>query len=435
MSLLAERLYGEIRRIPIIDPHTHIDPRRAAARSLDDLLGYHYYTELAHSTGMDAAVADPGVTPRERVRQIATYLPRISNTVQYSWLLTIARDLLEFPVDRIGPANWEAVWDAAERKMSKPGWEEEVLSRSNIERVFLTNSFDDPLEGFDTRRYVPCLRTDDLVFKLHLPAVRERLANASGEEVTSLRSLRAALERVMARFVSRGAKACAISLPPEFSPVREAPEAVEAALARALSGRETSPLERDRIARGTLWTLVDLASAVGLPFDLMIGASRDVYPAGVPQGTDLFDRRCSLFEYRELFNAFPGTTFPVSVLAHDQNPELVAYAWIFPNVVAHGHWWYSNIPAYIALDARARLQAVPHTKQIGYYSDMYKLEFGLPKFDMYRRVLASVLAEDFVEGRGWGEEAAVELARGIIRDNVERIFALGDRDLFAGGPR
>jgi glucuronate isomerase len=435
MSLLAERLFGEIRRIPIIDPHTHIDPRRAASRSLDDLLGYHYYTELAHSAGMDAAVAGPAVEPRERASAIAPFLPRLANTVQYSWLLAIARDLLEFPVDRIGPENWEEVWDAAERKMSGPGWEEEVLARSNIERVFLTNSFDDPLEGFDTRRYVPCLRTDDLVFKLHLPAVRERLAGVSGAEVTNLRTLREALERVMARFLSKGARACAISLPPDFRPFRERPAAVEAALGGALAGQETTPSDRDRIARGVLWLLVDLASAAGLPFDLMIGASRDVYPAGVPQGTDLFDRRCSLFEYRELFNAFPRTTFPVSVLAHDQNPELVAYAWIFPNVVAHGHWWYSNIPAYIALDARARLQAVPRTKQIAYYSDMYKLEFGLPKFDMYRRVLAGILAEDFVEGRGWDEEAAVDLARGIIRDNVERIFALGDRDHPAGGRR
>lgn len=40
------------------------------------------------------------------------------------------------------------------------------------------------------------------------------------------------------------------------------------------------------------------------------------------------------------------------------------------------------------------------TKQIGYYSDMYKLEFALPKFAMYRRILAKVLAEDFVIGSG-----------------------------------
>jgi glucuronate isomerase len=100
----------------------------------------------------------------------------------------------------------------------------------------------------------------------------------------------------------------------------------------------------------------------------------------------------------------------------------VSYSWIFPNVVTNAHWWYSNIPAYIELDTRARLQAVPQTKQIGYYSDMYKLEFALPKFRMYRRVLAKVLAEDFVIARGWSEDRAVQLGKLVLRGNVERIF-------------
>ena len=136
----------------------------------------------------------------------------------------------------------------------------------------------------------------------------------------------------------------------------------------------------------------------------MIGVNRRVYEEGVFQGQDLFDQRTSLIQYRRLFNAFPKVTFPISVLAQTSNQELVSYSWIFPNVVTNGHWWYSNIPAYIELDCRSRLQAVPQTKQIGYYSDMYKLEFALPKFRMYRRILASVLATDFVIGRHWSEQ-------------------------------
>jgi glucuronate isomerase len=154
----------------------------------------------------------------------------------------------------------------------------------------------------------------------------------------------------------------------------------------------------------------------------MIGVNRRVYEGGVYQGQDLFDSRCSLTQYRRLLNAFPKVTFPISVLAHSMNQELASYSWIFPNVVTNGHWWYSNTPAYINLDCRSRLQAVPQTKQIGYYSDMYKLEFALPKFSMYRQVLAQVLAEDFVIGRNWTEDKAVHLGRLVLRDNVERIF-------------
>src|SRR5262249_39072959 len=160
----------------------------------------------------------------------------------------------------------------------------------------------------------------------------------------------------------------------------------------------------------------------------MIGVNRRVYRAGVHQGQDLFDQRTSLVQYAELFNAFPEVTFPVSVLSSGQNQELVSYAWIFPNVVTSGHWWYSNIPVYIENDLRARLQAVPKTKQIAYYSDMYKLEFGLPKFAMYRRILAKVLADDFVRPGVLNETGAVALARRVSRDTVERFSKVG------GGP-
>ena len=73
-------------------PHSHINPRRPAARNLDEILGYHYYTELAHSAGMPAGTTSPkSIEPRDRARNLSRYLDRIDNTVQYSWLAEIAR--------------------------------------------------------------------------------------------------------------------------------------------------------------------------------------------------------------------------------------------------------------------------------------------------------------------------------------------------------
>lgn len=180
------------------------------------------------------------------------------------------------------------------------------------------------------------------------------------------------------------------------------------------------------LSRFVFWSLAEFCVEHRLPFDLMIGVNRRVYEDGVFQGQDLFDSRVSLIQYRDLFNAFPGVVFPVSVLSETCNQELVSYSWIFPNVVTFGHWWYSNIPVYIERDSRGRLQAVPQTKQIGYYSDMYKLEFALPKFAMYRRILAKVLAEDFVIGRHWSVEKAVSLGETVLRGNIEAIFGKCD---------
>src|SRR5215470_8990887 len=97
----ARELFEEMSRWPIYDPHSHIDAHRPAARNLDEILGYHYYTELAHSAGMPAERVDPAHAPQSRVRHLAEHLDQLDNTVQYSWLVEIARTFHGFIHERI----------------------------------------------------------------------------------------------------------------------------------------------------------------------------------------------------------------------------------------------------------------------------------------------------------------------------------------------
>ncbi len=423
---LAQTLLAELERIVLIDPHTHINPHAAASKTLADIMGYHYYTELAHSAGLPKAkIEEPGLDSKTKVGRLVEWLDRLDNTIQVHWLVELSRKFFGFQDDRITPKNWEQLYDQAAAKMAEPDWEDQCLKQSGIEQVFLTNDFDDPLAGFNTRRYIPCLRTDDLVFHLAKPEVRKRLAAATSIEFSNAATLKDAIGKLFEHFTKHQAKACAISLPPWFSPRKPGLHEVRGPLQKVLGNEPLAFDEQARVSEFVFWTLAEFCDQHRLPFDLMIGVNRRVYPEGVFQGQDLFDQRVSLIQYQELFNAFPKVIFPISVLAQISNQELVSYAWIFPNVVTNAHWWYSNIPTYITTDCRARLEAVPRNKQIGYYSDMYKLEFAWPKFQMYRRVLARVLAEDFVIGRSWPEQRALDLGRQVLRGNVETIFGMG----------
>ncbi len=427
---LEQRLFEALDRLVLIDPHTHINPLSPSSQTIADLLGYHYYTELAHSAGLARErIEQPGIDPKEKVARLFEGLGPIENTVQWSWMLELCQRLLDFPADRIDRSNWESLYDLAASRMSQPGWEEEVLRRSGLEAVFLTNDFDDPLEGFSTRRYVPCLRTDDLVFHLAKPQVRGRLAKATGIDPGGIREVSDGIGRLFEHFVGKGARACAISLPPDFAPVAVSHASAASAWDRVIRSADQGVAfeELDSSACRTLaywvfWTLAEHCERYRLPFDLMIGVNRRVYPGGVYQGQDLFDSRVSMIQYAALLNRFPSVQFPISVLASVTNQELVDYAWIFPNVITHGHWWYSNTPSWIARDLATRLEAIPANKQIGYYSDMYKLEFALPKFAMYKRLLARQLAEQFVMDRKWPEERAVALGHQVLRGNVESVF-------------
>ena len=116
-------------------------------------------------------------------------------------------------------------------------------------------------------------------------------------------------------------------------------------------------------------------------------------------------------------------TFTVSYLSPTMAHELLTYTWIFRNVRASGHWWYTNIPGYIEPDLRCRIEALPRTKLLGYYSDAYYVEFTLPKFNMYRRCLSRVLAGQ-IETKRLGESEALAVATCLLRDNPKEIFGL-----------
>ena len=303
--------------------------------------------------------------------------------------------------------------------MAQPDWEEQVLRRSNIEKVFLTNDFDDPLEGFDTQRYVPCLRTDDLVFHLDKPEVRQRLAKATGIEVGDVAEL-APGDDASCSSTSRGTGPRPAPFRCRRTSRRTPCRTIDFPSLAATADRPapSRPCERS----GVFWMLAEHCREFELPFDLMIGVNRRVYREGVYQGQDLFDQRTSLIQYAELFNAFPEVTFCVSVLSSGQNQELVSYSWIFPNVVTSGHWWYSNIPGL----HRARLpgpaaggaedeadRLLQRHVQAGVRPAQVQHVPPHPGADPGRRLRAPACLH---------RDAGPGLARLLLRDNVRRIF-------------
>ena len=153
-DLLTQNLYQAICQIPLLDPHSHIDPFAPTAKSLDDILGYHYYTELAHSAGMDQAPLRPEVDPRERCRAILGHIDRYDNTVQYSWFIEIVRTFLGLDVRHVTAADTDTLVDTAAKVFGRKDWEEQVVKKTKLEKIFLTNNFDDRLDGFDANRYV-----------------------------------------------------------------------------------------------------------------------------------------------------------------------------------------------------------------------------------------------------------------------------------------
>ena len=158
----------------LIDPHTHIKPLQPASQTLADILGYHYYTELAHSAGMPRGPdRRAGAGPAEKCAGWSRIWGRWRTRSSTAGSSRSPGTFFGFDgrAAHAGQLGSRCTTRPTARWPRRTG-RSRCCEQSRLEAVFLTNEFDDPLEGFDTRVYIPCLRTDDLVFHLAKPEVR-----------------------------------------------------------------------------------------------------------------------------------------------------------------------------------------------------------------------------------------------------------------------
>ncbi len=140
-----------------------------------------YYTELAHSSGMDRAqIEEPGISPREKVKRLFGYLANINNTVQWSWFIELSRDLFGFQGDQIDQSNWEDLYELALSKMQSPQWKIRSSSKARSRRFSLPMILMTPWKDSIRRDTFHAFGLMILVFHLAQPKVRERLISSSG---------------------------------------------------------------------------------------------------------------------------------------------------------------------------------------------------------------------------------------------------------------
>jgi glucuronate isomerase len=427
---LVRELYEEFNSLPIMDIHTHVNWKTGTARNIGEILSYHYYTELTNSADYDGQPL-PLDNPYELMRRVYPRLAYIRNTVQYDWLMTISREFLdvgaeEWEIDD----NWEAIFDRSVDVMGRPEWTEELIAQADITRVFLTNQYDEDLEGLDQSFYAPCLRTEPFVLWMDRAGDRDGLGRFLGRPVRTVADFQAAIDRTFDKFVAHGMGYAAMSIPSGFTTGFVGNEDAQRLLDRAVERGPWDTAEREAWGRFAMNRICDACRASGRPFHLMIGVTRDAYKQGVPMGQDLFDSVNSMAGYTYMLNEYPDVKFPTAVLSDTSGLELNAAAWIRHNVYPSGHWWYSNQPTDIGREIRRRIDTVPANKIIGYFSDAYYLDFILPKFRMYKFELASALAERIERSlvhpnmEAFGIDDALYLAEDMLVNNPMDIIGL-----------
>ena len=155
-------------------------------------------------------------------------------------------------------------------------------------------------------------------------------------------------------------------------------------------------------------------------FQFSLGAE----PLPFETGSRLSQR--TIGQVAEMIGRHPGLRFQCFLASRHANQAMCTLARELPNMSLAGYWWHNFFPDAIAQVIRERLEMLPATKQVGFFSDAYCAEWSYAKAVIVRKILARVLAERIDLGH-LDQTMALEFAGTILYDSPRCLLGMSPR--------
>ncbi len=194
----------------------------------------------------------------------------------------------------------------------------------------------------------------------------------------------------------------------------------EAGFASALKRRATAgPAERDLYAS---WITEGFFQRLGerrpeVVFQFSLGAE----PLPAETASRLGQR--TLAQLADMVARHPRVRFQCFLASAHANQTLCTLARELPNFSLAGYWWHNFFPAFIARVMGERLDTLATSRQVGFFSDAYTLEWSYAKARMVRRIMAEVLAERVARGQ-YGKADALSIARATCYETPQQLLGM-----------
>jgi glucuronate isomerase len=426
---IARQLYDRVADLPLICPHSHVDPcifadpEYAFGTPVDLLIiPDHYIFRMLYSQGIPLETL--GI-PRRDGGEVETDHRKIWQTFAEHFYLFrgtptgmwLNHELVSvFGVtDKLTGESAPTVYDQIAALLATPEFRpRKLFERFKIEVLSTTEGASDPLPHHRAirasgwaGRIVPCFRPDALIH-LDTPGWRrdiEALGKLCGFELTGYRSFIRALENRRAYFKSLGATSTDQAAETAFTVLLTESEA-EAIFQRALTGRAT-PDDCVRFTGHLVMESARMSLEDGLVMQFHVGAYRDHNPPiferfGPDKGADIpvqgeFTRNLQPLLAR--YGNDPRLTLILFTLDESTyTRELAPLAGHYPAVKLGPAWWFHD-----SLNGMTRYREyVTDTaglyNTVGFVDDTRAFPSIPARHDLSRRVDANWIAGLVVRG-------------------------------------
>jgi len=436
---IAIRLYDEVRYLPIISPHGHIDPGLFADnRPLPNpteliVTPDHYLLRMLYSKGFAPELfgrfkigqESSGFDPRRAWRLFAENYYLFRGTPSRYWLDSVFQGIFQIH-EPLGKETADAYYDTISAACRRPEFRPRALyERMGIEVLATTDS---PLDDLSPHqkiaasdwpgRVIPTYRPDSIT-NPELPLFQENLQKISdltGEDTTSWTGYLAAHRNRRDFFIAHGATATDHGHPSPATANLTKSEC-ERLFSRIIT--DDFSAEDAELFRAQLLTeMAAMSVDDGLVMQMHCGAcrnfNRELFEDYGPDiGGDMAVATEFVENLRPLLDRFGNRKALTLVLfTLDESTyarELAPLAGHFPSVRLGAPWWFNDSPEGMMRFRRRVSETAGFYNTVGFTDDSRAL-LSLPaRHDLARRVDCSYLAELVVKQQ-INEAEAVELA-------------------------
>ena len=465
---VARELYEETRRLPIIGPHGHVDPRLLAENKPFPepaallIIPDHYVFRMLYSQGVPLEKlgiptrdgTDPASSAGQAVetdgrkiwQTFAEHYYLFAGTPTGAWLDHELYTLFDVR-HKLDGDSAQTIYDQILERLQTPEYLPRALfERFNIEVLTTTDAATDSLEHHQAirtsdwpGRVVPCFRPD-AVFRIAASSWNDELAKleeASGSEIGQYADFIQALEGRRAFFKEMGATSTDHAALTPYTH-RLADSEAERLFQRARTSEATME-DQAAFEAHMLMEMARMSLEDGLVMQIHAGSYRNhnqrVFERfGLDKGADIPVRTEFTRNLEELLNAYGNETdFTLVLFTLDETTygrELAPLAGHYPAVTLGPAWWFFDSVAGM----RRYREVVTETAGIyntAGFNDDTRAFCSIPaRHDLSRRVDAAFLA-DLVTRHLIDMDDAHRMARALAYDLAKETYKLDTEPAFA----
>lgn len=423
----AKAIYNQVKDLPIIDYHCHLDQNKIAndEKFLDIgelwLSGDHYKWRAMRLCGVEEYYITGNASYKEKFLKYAEILPKMAGNALYYWTHMELAQIFDIH-EPLNKESAERIYNQANKKL-KNITVSTLLEQYKVEYIATT---DDPVDGLNAHgRYgmtqvSPTFRPDK-VYALDDEYLK-KLSVSADIKIETLSDLLTAIEKRLDYFMLKG---CRISdhgfenFPKGYATQSEAEEYFQR--------KETLSVgEKDKLFGFLLVWLAKQYVKRNMIMQIHFAVIRNNNPemfecCGVDSGFDLIGEEQSVKDVVKFFAQIKDEERPETVLytLNDSNlSALTAISGAFRKVRMGAAWWFNDTVEGIRKNLKTVAEYSALGMNFGMLTDSRSFS-SYARFDFFRRLLSDYLGE-LVEKGEYDILSAMEIAKDICYNNIRR---------------